>query len=236
VKRDFFLEQLITLSDTTIRVVIAQSIDRPIARAGLHRLIADSPAFSVVGEAFGEEAVLALVAEQQPDIILLDVFECDEEALELLSSVASAHESARVVMLCASATITAQSIAVSYGALGIVRQDQSPETLYKAICSVHKGEIWLERSLAASVLQGKTRASHSRDTSQSKIATLTEREHEVIALVCQGLKNQTIAERLYVSEATVRHRLTSIFEKLTVSDRLELVIFAFRHNLAAVPR
>lgn len=215
--------------------MIAQSNDRPIARAGLCRLLECDPSFSVVGEAFGKEGVLSLLAQQQPDIIVLDTMECDETALDLLSSVAGALESARVLMLCVFATPMAQSVAVSHGALGIVRHDQSPETLYKAIRSVYEGEIWLERSLAAIVLQGKTRAAHSRTSAQSKIATLTEREHEVIALVCQGLKNQTIAERLFVSEATVRHRLTSIFEKLTVADRLELVIFAFRHNLAALP-
>jgi DNA-binding NarL/FixJ family response regulator len=223
------------LSETTIRVAIAQSTDRPIARAGLCQLLSGAP-FCVVGEAVGKEAALTLVGTEHPDIVLVDTFECDGAALDLIASVAEAENSSRVVVLTACSDATIQGRVVSNGALGIIRQEQPPETLYKAIKSVYAGEIWLERALTASVLQKKTRfAAASVSDPQSRIATLSEREHEVIALVCEGLKNQTIAERLYVSEATVRHRLTAIFEKLKVADRLELVIFAFQHGLAALP-
>lgn len=226
-----------TQSNTTIRVLVAQIPSRPIALAGLQRLMADSPILSVVGTTSSKDEALRLVFEEHPDIILLDVLECDEETLELITELVGTIESGRILLLTASTSLSDQRRAVNQGALGLVRRDQTPEVLFKAIERVHAGEIWLERALVATVLHEKARsASASPTNAQLKIDTLTEREHEVIALVCQGAKNQAIAERLFVSEPTVRHRLTSIFEKLHLSDRLELVIFAFQHGLAELPR
>lgn len=231
------MEFPISLSKTPIRVLIAQSSDRPIARAALARLLETCAHIEVVGEATDKDDALRLIPDLSPEIILLDTFECDEAALDFLGDLSEANIEGRTIVLTGCGTATVQSQAVTCGALGIVRYDQSPEILFKAIQSVHGGEIWLERSLAASVLQEKTRASNRTvSNGQTRIANLNEREHEVIALVCEGLKNQAIAERLFISEATVRHRLTSIFEKLAISDRLELVIFAFQHGLATLPR
>jgi DNA-binding NarL/FixJ family response regulator len=140
-------------------------------------------------------------------------------------------------VLTATASAQAKQEAVSAGAMGIVPQEQSAQVLFKAIECVQAGEIWIERSLAASVLRDKTRPRpQNPNDPQLRIGTLSEREREVIVFICEGLKNQAIAEKLFISEATVRHRLTSIFEKLRVSDRLELVIFAYHHGLAQLPR
>ncbi|HWP41952.1 MAG TPA: response regulator transcription factor, partial [Blastocatellia bacterium] len=89
----------------------------------------------------------------------------------------------------------------------------------------------------AGVLSEMVRASKPKeaDPESSKIASLTEREREVVALVGEGLKNKQIADRLFISETTVRHHLTSIFDKLGVSDRVELLIYAYRHGLADPP-
>jgi DNA-binding NarL/FixJ family response regulator len=230
-------EPFIIQAASRIRVLVAQSSDRPIARAGLCRLLADCAPLLVVGDAGTEEAALRLIAEVEPDVIVLDTFECDEVALDLLIKLVEAHSAGRLVLLTACSSTAAQGLAISHGALGIVREDQQPDVLLKAIKCVHAGEIWIERSLAANVLQGKSRATRPIvDDAQARIQTLTDRENEVISLVCEGLKNQAIAERLFISEAAVRHRLTSIFEKLRISDRLELVIFAYRHGLAELSR
>jgi two-component system nitrate/nitrite response regulator NarL len=127
--------------------------------------------------------------------------------------------------------------AVRLGAIGLVRKEQASEVLLKAITKVHAGEVWLERTLVADVLGEITRGGlvQPADSEAVKIATLTPREREVITLVGRGLKNRQIAAHLRITEATVRHQLTSTYAKLNVVDRLELVIYAYRHGLCRCP-
>ena len=121
--------------------------------------------------------------------------------------------------------------------MGLVLKEQAADVLLRAIEKVHAGEVWLERTMVADVLNHLTRRSPAPlGSDENKIATLTAREHEIIALLGEGLKNSQIAKRLFVSETTIRHHLTSIFNKLGVHDRLQLVIYAYRHSLVAIPR
>lgn len=118
------------------------------------------------------------------------------------------------------------------GARGIVMKEHATEALLKAIECVHQGQLWMDRSLMASVIADLRRGPETKvDPEAAKIATLTARECDVVTLIGEGLKNKEIAKRLFLSETTVRHHLTSIFAKLEVDDRLELVIYAYRHNL-----
>lgn len=117
-------------------------------------------------------------------------------------------------------------------------KDQSFEVLAKAIERIYAGEMWLDRSMTAALIEELSRRREANKTNPeaAKIETLTEREREVIAAVGEGLKNKEIGERLFISDITVRHHLTSIYSKLEVSDRLELIIYAYRHNLVPIPR
>jgi two-component system, NarL family, nitrate/nitrite response regulator NarL len=114
--------------------------------------------------------------------------------------------------------------AVRLGAMGLVRKERAAEVLLEAIVKVHAGEVWADGLLLASVLTEMTRprTHQPADPEELKIRALTARERELIGMIGQGLKNQTIADRLCISEATVRHHLTSIYAKLSVGDRLEL--------------
>ena len=116
-------------------------------------------------------------------------------------------------------------------------KEKAVETLLQAITKVRTGEVWLEPTMIARVLGDLTRPQPSPRISPeaAKIVKLTEREREVITLVGEGLRNKYIAERLYISEATVRHHLTAIFAKLGVSDRFELAIYAYQNGLAKPP-
>ena len=105
----------------------------------------------------------------------------------------------------------------------------------KAIKKVSEGEVWIDRSMMGSMIQEFSKPTQA-DPEEAKIDSLTLREREVIKLVGEGLKNRQIAERLYISETTVTHHLSSVFSKLEVSDRLELIIYAFRHALAKLPK
>jgi DNA-binding NarL/FixJ family response regulator len=120
--------------------------------------------------------------------------------------------------------------------MGIVLKQQAAELLLKAIRKVHDGEVWIDRSMMGSVLDEVRSEKREEINSQAaKIGALTAREREVIALVSEGLKNKAIGERLFISETTVTHHLSSIYSKLGVSDRLELVVYAFANNLTKKP-
>ena len=126
--------------------------------------------------------------------------------------------------------------AVRLGAVGLLLKEKAPEVLLRAIEKVHIGEAWIDRSMVANVLAQLTSRNGSQfDSDKRKIATLTAREREVALLVTQGFKNRQIAQRLFISETTVRHHLTAVFAKLDVTDRLELVIYTYRHGLAKTP-
>lgn len=102
---------------------------------------------------------------------------------------------------------------------------------------MHAGEVWLDRATMGNLFNEMTRKkSNGRDPDETRKESLTEREHQVISLIAEGLKNKQIAQRLFISETTVTHHLSSIFSKLDVSDRLELVIYAFGHDLARLPK
>jgi DNA-binding NarL/FixJ family response regulator len=121
--------------------------------------------------------------------------------------------------------------------MGLVLKDKAAEVLIKAIETVHSGEVWLDGSLTASVISEISSVDKSRrpDPEAEKIRSLTGREREIVGLVCEGLKNKHIADRLFISEATVRNHLTSILSKLGLSDRFELALYAYRHHLARPP-
>jgi len=126
--------------------------------------------------------------------------------------------------------------AAQLGAMGVVLKEDAADLLLKAIEKVYKGEAWLDRVTLGNLLfQMSNQDKESLDPRAKKISSLTDRERQVIALIAEGLKNRQIAERLFISPTTVTHHLSSIYSKLGVSDRLELVIYAFANKLAKMP-
>ena len=213
--------------------------DHAVVRSGLRMLIDNHPELRVAGEAATPAEALTLAAREQPDIILLDLDMAGDNGLDLLPKFHSTDKAARVIILTGVRDPEAHYRAMRLGAKGLVLKEKAAEIVIKAILKVHAGELWFDRSLMGSVIteMAYSGGAQKRPNPESaKIATLTEREREVIALIGEGLKNKQIASRLYISETTVRHHLTSIFDKLGTSDRLELVIYAYRHGLAASPR
>jgi len=215
-----------------IRILLIE--DHAIVRAGLRMLINSQPGMCVVGEAADRNDALLSAASMQPDIVLLDLDLGGQLSLDLIPGLLASARGARIILLTGVRDSAVHRQAVRLGAMGLVLKEKAVEVLFQAIEKVQAGEVWLERSLLAEVLGDLTRAREPQpeDRARAKQATLTEREREVIALIGEGLKNQQIAERLYISETTVRHHLTSIFNKLGLSDRLELLLYAYRHGLA----
>jgi DNA-binding NarL/FixJ family response regulator len=213
-----------------IRIVLVD--DDAIVRAGLRMLIERGQGFAVVGEAGDRDEAVAVVAREQPDIILLELYLGGHSSLEFFTELASASQGARVLVLTAVNDPEIHRRAVLLGSAGVVLKRQASEALLRAIERVCQGEVWLDQATIAGLLSATNNA---RGEDATRIATLTKREREIILLIGEGLRNRQIADRLFISETTVRHHLTSIFSKLGVSSRLDLVVYAYRHGIAKSP-
>ena len=200
-------------------------------------LIENHKGMVIAGEAGTRLDALAAAAREQPDVILLDLDMGAENGLDFLSELVATATRARVIILTGVRDPAIHRRAVQLGAMGLVLKDKATEILIKAIEKVHSGEVWLDRSLTASVLSEMSREDESRrtDPDARRISSLTDRELEITGLVCKGLKNKQIADQLFISEATVRNHLTSILSKLELTDRFELALYAYRHHLAKPP-
>jgi two-component system, NarL family, nitrate/nitrite response regulator NarL len=219
-----------------IRILIID--DHAVLRLGLRAFIESDQRMRVVGEASDHSSAVAVAIEQQPDIILLDLDLGNDNGFDLMPEVLQLVPDARLIVLTGVRDSDAHQRAVLLGAMGLVLKEKALDSLLKAIEKVYQGEVWLDRTMIASVLNSRARngTPPEQNAYAAQIATLTEREHEVIQLIGEGMRNKEIAEHLVISEATVRNHLTSIFSKIGVNDRFELVVFAYRYGLCQLPK
>jgi len=217
-----------------IRVLIIN--DQLVVRDGLRMLLENEGAINVVAMAGTRSEALEIAARQTCDLIILDLELGGHSALSLIPQLREAAKSARVLLLSGLRDSETHQRAAQLGAMGVVLKDDAADLLLKAIEKVYKGEAWFDRRTVGTLLsRWSSQEKESLDPHQKKIASLTDRELQVIALIAQGLKNRQIAERLFISQTTVAHRLSSIYAKLGVSDRVELVVYAFANELAKMP-
>ena len=215
-----------------IRIAIID--DHSVVRSGLRMLIESEPNMSVVAEAGNEQDAIAMIEREQPDLILLDLDIDGHSSLDFLPELLTRSGQSRVLLLTGLDDLELHRRALHLGAMGVVLKEQAASVLIKAIEKVYEGEVWIDRAMMASVLTdlSKAREASKADTDAARISSLTEREVEVISFICDGLQNKRIADRMGITETTVRHHLTSIFAKLGCESRLELVIYAYKHGLA----
>ena len=221
------------MSDRPINIMIVD--DHVVIRSGLRMLIEQDERMRVVAMAGNQAEALERAASQTPDVIILDLLLGDEDALNFLPELCNTSPKSRVLVLTGVQNPDSHRRAIRRGAMGIVLKEHAADQLLKAIKKVYDGEVWIERSMMGSMIQELNKPPLV-DREVAKIESLTDREREVIALVGEGLKNKQVGERLFISETTVTHHLSSVFSKLEVSDRLELIIYAFRHGLAKMPK
>lgn len=212
-------------------------IEHQLIRSGLRLLLESHDRIKVIGDAGNQAEAISIAAKERPSIALLDDQIGHDSALDLMPELLAASNATRSIILSGAQDPQLQQRAIRLGAGGMVFKDARPEVLFEAIEKVGAGETWFEPGVMPDVLSAmpRLRRTSKADAEATKIATLTQRESEVIALVGEGLKNKQIAERLFISETTVHHHLTSIFSKLGVSDRLELVVYAYRQGLVNLP-
>lgn len=219
----------------TVNILLVD--DHAVIRRGLRLLIETNRKFKVCGECSDGPSAVEAAERLQPDVVVLDVDLAGEDGLTYIPNLLAAAQRARVLILTASNEPGIHSRAILSGAMGVIHKEKAPEVMMKAIEKVNQGEVWFDRAAMGHLLSEISRGKQpNADPEAAKIAELTDREREVIKLIGEGLKNRQIAERMFISETTVRHHLTSVFNKLEVSDRLELVIYAYRNGLAEPPK
>ena len=215
-----------------IRVLIAD--DHPIVREGLRRLLSLEEDIDIVGEVGDGEAVIASVEQCEPDVVLLDLRMPGMDGLTALQRLRKMNRKTKVLVLTASEDKNEFVEAMKLGCSGIVLKQTAAELVVKSIRKVHSGEIWLDSHTTAAVMRqfasphepGAPGGVRSRDRSP-----LSQREREIVGLVAQGYKNKEMAEKMFISEQTVKNHLHNIFDKLGVSDRLELALYAIHKGL-----
>jgi DNA-binding NarL/FixJ family response regulator len=211
-----------------IRIAIAD--DHPIFRDGLRKLLALEEDFKVVAEARDGKEVLDILQKEEPDILLLDLKMPGLDGLATLQRLQAQKVKTKVIVLTASDDESEYVQAMKLGTSGIVLKQTATELLIKSIRKVHSGEIWLDSRTTAAVM--KQFASPGDPASKDRERSpLSQREREIVVLVAQGFKNKEIAERMFISEQTVKNHLHNIFDKLGVSDRLELALYAIHKNI-----
>jgi len=199
-----------------IRLVIAD--DHALFRGGLKSLLRRQRDIQVVGEAETAAALIATVAETSCDILLLDL-QMERWALDDIRHLAALT---KVIVLTASESVENAIAAMRLGARAVVQKRFAVQTLVEAIHAVAEGLVWMPPSLQAEVASQWT-------SPASKL--LTSRETEIVQHVAGGLRNAEIAQRLAITEATVKAHLNNIFDKLRLRDRVELAVYALRHGL-----
>src|SRR6202521_4620557 len=220
-----------------IRIGVAD--DHPIFRDGLCKLLALEEDFEVVAQASDGRQVIDVLQQYQPDVLLLDLKMPGLDGLGTLQRLQAAKNKTRVIVLTASDDKNEFVQAMKLGTSGIVLKQTATELLIKSIRKVHAGEIWLDSHTTAAVIRQFVAADEMPASSMPQTAAprererspLSQREREIVALVAQGFKNKEMAEKMFISEQTVKNHLHNIFDKLGVSDRLESALHTIHNNL-----
>ena len=220
-----------------IRVVLAD--DHPIVRDGLKKLLSLEDDIEVVGEASDGREVVQVVQETQADVLLLDLRMPYMDGLATLQALQQIEKKTRVIVLTASEDKNEFVQAMKLGCSGIVLKQTAPDLIVKSIRKVFGGEIWLDSHTTAAVMRQFSDRHELPGASPGKgreRSPLSQREREIVSLVAQGYKNREMAEKMFISEQTVKNHLHNIFDKLGVSDRLELALYAIHKGLHLVDR
>ncbi|HKF58289.1 MAG TPA: response regulator transcription factor [Blastocatellia bacterium] len=214
-----------------IRILLVDNHE--MIRTALRLLIEMHDRMIVVGEASGRDDAVAVATVEQPDITVVNFHVGSQEGFEFIPDLHVVARKTRVLVLTGVLDPDIHTRAMLCGAIGVVPKGQGAGVLVKALEKVSEGEAWIDRTTIANVLSELSNRNGSTevDSESAKIASLTRREKEVVSLVCSGLRNKEIGSKLCISVATVRHHLGSIFSKLDLSGRLDLIIYASRHGL-----
>jgi DNA-binding NarL/FixJ family response regulator len=219
-----------------IRLLIADG--HPIVLEGLRSVLGHLPNLQVVGEASDGMEAIEKTVSLDPDIVLMELKLPRVDGLTVLRSIQARAGRSKVILFSSSENKEEFVEAMKLGCSGILSKDSSVTLIEKSIQKVYAGEIWLDSNTTAAVIRqfaSPTDFPPVHGTSNGKTtrerAQLSQREREIIILIAQGYKNKEIAEKMFITEQTVKNHLHNVFDKLGVSDRLELALYAIHNSL-----
>ena len=216
------------VSLTKTKILIANT--HRLVREGLQMMLGQEASVQIVGDAANGMQMFSAISELKPDIVLLDINMPGMDTGETLSILKS--KGTKPLILTTAADEDVILVALKAGARGYLSESTTAHNLIKAIDSISKGEIWVERKMVNRIVEGelngdppiKEQRNHSKEQ-------LTPREKEILALLKEGYTNKEIAEKLCISEKTVKSHLNNIFRRFNVSGRLQAIVYAIRNGL-----
>lgn len=214
-----------------IRILIADG--HPIVREGLRHVIQREKDFELIGEAEDGSALLGNVSNLNPDILIMELKLPHLDGFTAIRTLQLNSPKTRILLFTASESKEDFVEAMKLGCSGIVLKNTPVELIAKSIRKVQSGEIWLDSNTTAAVMrQFATATEYTHQNGKFRERTLlSQREREIIVLIAQGYKNKEIAEKMFITEQTVKNHLHNVFDKLGVSDRLELALYAIHNSL-----
>ncbi len=222
---------MITSDRAQIRIVIAD--DHTMFREALRLVLTMEGGFAVVAEASDGHEAVRRVLQHRPDVLVLDLNMPRADGFEALRQLRAAHADARVVLLTGAAADLDAVSALTLGAHAVLSKDVCPSNLCDCVRSVARGGSWVGHDQVADLIHALRGLPATPATPPTPAEGLTPREREVVEAVLGGATNRDIGIELGVSQQTVKNHLTSVFNKLGVSNRVELALYATYHHLSS---
>ncbi len=215
------------MAESSIRILIAD--DHPVVRKGIKALLSTEPGLEVIGEAADGEQAVTKARTLKPDVILMDLSMPRKDGVQAISEIRQKVPGVKILVLTSFAEDRRVIAAIEAGALGYLLKESSPHELVRAVRTVYRGDSSLHPTVAHKLIHRLQRSS-----GESQTEPLTARELKVLRLIAQGLSNHDIAERLFISEPTVRTHVSNILRKLRLDNRTQAALYALREGFASL--
>lgn len=216
-------------SKEAIRIALVD--DQQLFRGGIRMLIDSQPDMKFVGEASDGHEAVRLAATVKPDVLLMDVRMPTMDGIEATQQIVARGLDTRILVLTTFDLDKAVARAVAVGASGFVLKDAEPEFLLAAIRTVHSGAEVFAAQATADLIRRFSQSPSRLGDEPDEFTTLTEREREMFFLAAKGMSNSEIAIQEFLSLATVKTHISRILAKLSLRDRVQLVVYAYEHGL-----